>query len=867
VETARKERVKIRVPREARLVRFLMSPIGKAILGFCFIIFTIAGFTFTYYYVQYAKVIDQKLRGGPFTATSKIFAAPETVAVGDPGTPTEVAASLRRAGYSESRSNNVGSYNVHPDSVEIFPGPDSYFNQEPGVIRFAKDHIVRIISLSDNTDRTQFSLEPELLTNVYDKSREKQRIVHYGDIPQRLIHAIISVEDKRFFQHAGFDPIRIIRSAMVDVQQGRNAQGGSTLTMQLAKSLFLTQERTWRRKLPEIMITLQLEQRLTKQQILELYVNQIDLGRRGSFEIRGFGAAARAYFGKDLHALTLEQTATLAGMLNNPSIYSPFRHADRALERRNLVLSLMRTNGYINDRDYAVAIDKPMVVASAEAESSEAPYYVDMVNDELNQRFEDYDFKGQSDKIYTALDLNLQRAAAAAIKIGMQNVDDQIRKQRRFKGMNPPLPQCALIALDPHTGQILALAGGRNYGASQLNHVLAKRQPGSIFKPFVYAAAMNTAINGGTRTITPATTVVDEPTTFWYDGKPYEPSNFGQKFYGVVTLRQALARSMNIATIKVAEMVGYGTVVALAHKAGINTDVHGTPSSALGSYDSTPMEMAGAYTVFANGGTYVKPSFLALVKEQNGTVLYQHKPEPKPVLDPRVNYLMVSMMEEVLRSGTGAGVHAMGFNLPAAGKTGTSHDGWFAGFTSNLLCIVWVGFDDYKQLDLEGARSALPIWAEFMRRAAEFRAYRDVKNFQSPSGVASIQIDPESGMPATAQCPKKINEVFISGTEPVGSCPLHGGGSDNTNVSGWDAPPAPRPSTSQPQFPQQQQQPRPTSSQPQPQTIRPTAGQPRPPSESPSVSAAQSQPPEPADAADHDKKKKKGFFGRIFRRD
>jgi penicillin-binding protein 1B len=843
VETARKERVKIRVPREAGLVRFLMSPIGKTILGLFFVIFTVAGFTFTYFYVQYAKVIDQKLRGGPFTATSKIFAAPEIIAVGDPGTPTEIAASLRRAGYSESRNNPVGSYNVHLDSVEIFPGPESYFKQEPGVVHFAKDHITRIVALGDNTDRPQFSLEPELLTNVYDKNREKQRIVHYSDIPPVLIHAILSVEDKRFFSHAGFDPLRIIRSVMVDVKEGRNAQGGSTLTMQLAKSLFLTQERTWKRKLPEIMITLQLEQRLTKQEILELYVNQIDLGRRGSFEIRGFGEAARAYFGKDLHSLSLEQTATLAGMLNNPSIYNPFRHADRALERRNLVLALMRTNLYITDREYAVAIDKPISVATPEAESSEAPYYVDMVNDELTQRFEDYDFKGQSDRIYTALDLNLQRAAAQAIKIGMQNVDDQIKKQRRFKGMTPPLPQCALIAMDPHTGQILALVGGRNYGASQLNHVLAKRQPGSIFKPFVYAAAMNTAITGGTRTLTPATTVVDEPTTFWYDGKPYEPSNFGQKFYGVVTLRQALAHSMNIATIKVAEMVGYGAVVSLAHKAGINSDTHATPSVALGSYDATPMEMAGSYTLFANGGVYIKPSFLDKVTEPNGTAIYEHKAETKQVLDPRVNYLMVSMMEEVLRSGTGAGVHALGFNLPAAGKTGTSHDGWFAGFTSNLLCIVWVGFDDYKQLDLEGARSALPIWAEFMRRAAEFRAYRDVKYFQPPSGVVSIQIDPESGMPATAQCPKKINEFFISGTEPVGSCPLHGGSSlDNTNVSGWDTP---APSGSQP---------------------RPPAGKTfnMPPNE---TSTAADQVAEAPDSANpQEPKKKKGFFGRIFKR-
>ena len=864
METARKERVKIRVPREAGLVRFLLSPVGKTILGFFLIVFTIAGFAFTYFYVQYANEIDAKLKGGPFVVTSKIFAAPETVAIGDPGTSSEIAAALRRAGYSESRNNPVGSYNVHLDSVEIFPGPDSYFNQEPGVIRFSGGKIVRIISLSDNTDRGQFALEPELLTNVYDKNREKQRIVPLVDLPPVLIHAILSAEDKRFFQHAGFDPIGIIRSAMVDVEKGKNAQGASTLSMQLATALFLTgRERSWRRKLPEAMITLQLEQRLTKQEILELYCNQIPLGNRGSFGIRGFGEAARAYFGKDLHSLTLEQTATLAAMLKGPSIYNPFRHPEAVTERRNLVLQLMRANGYITDREYAVAADKPLVLAPAEAESSEAPYYVDMVNDELNQRFEDYDFKGQADRIYTALDLNLQRAAGEAGRIGMQEVDDRIKKQRRFKGRTPPRPQFALIAMDPHTGQIKALVGGRNYGASQLNRILAKRPPGSIFKPFVYAAAMNTAIAGGSRTLTPATTVVDEPTTFWYDGKPYEPGNFEKDFRGVVTLRQALAHSLNVATIKVAEMVGYGAVVSLAHKAGINEEVHATPAMAIGSYNATPLEMAGAYTVFANSGVYVKPSFIAQVKEPNGTVFYQQKPETKPVLDARVDYLMVSMLEEVLRSGTGAGVHSRGFNLPAAGKTGTSHDGWFAGFTSNLLCVVWVGFDDYSSLDLQGAYSALPIWAEFMKRAAAFREYRDVKYFSAPSGVVSIQIDPESGMPAAALCPKKINEVFISGTEPVGLCPLHGGSTpDNTNVSGWETPQPgspPRPPAGKSSVP--------------PMTVQPAPGQPRPPSEPSSgaeQTAASTPPRQPADAeapASSEPRKKKGFFGRIFKRE
>ncbi len=264
-----------------------------------------------------------------------------------------------------------------------------------------------------------------------------------------------------------------------------------------------------------------------------------------------------------------------------------------------------------------------------------------------------------------------------------------------------------------------------------------------------------------------------------------------------VTLRRALAKSMNIATIKVAEMVGYGAVVNLARKAGINGDVHATPAVALGAYEATPLEMAGSYTVFANGGQHVTPTFLSEIKDRNGKVIFEDKPETKRVLDPRVNYLMVSLLQEVMRSGTAAGVRGRGFTVPAAGKTGTSHDGWFAGFTSGLLCVVWVGFDDNRQLDLEGAHSALPIWTEFMKRAIQLRAYHEAKPFPAPQGVVTLDIDPESGMPATPMCPQHYSEVFIAGTEPVGTCPLHGGTGD-TNVSGWDTPTAAKPSAAQP---------------------------------------------------------------------
>jgi penicillin-binding protein 1B len=636
-----------------------------------------------------------------------------------------------------------------------------------------------------------------LVTNVSGPNREKRRMVRFADIPTVLVQAVTSAEDKRFFQHAGFDPIRIVKAAYIDLKEGRNAQGASTLSQQLARMFWLDTGKRWTRKLAEMIITLQLEQKLSKEAIFEDYANDIYLGWRGSFRIHGFGEAAEAYLGKDLSQITLPEAAELAGMIQRPALYDPFHHPDRLRERRNVVLGLMRQNGFLDGHDFSLAAEAPLTVAKTSAQSVEAPYFVDMVNDTLLARFQETDFQSNAFRIYTTLDMHLQRAAAEAIRIGMQNVDDQIHRQRRFRGQTPPEAQVALIAIDPHTGEVKALAGGRNYGVSQLNHVLAKRQPGSIFKPFVYAAALDTAVDGSPRVFTASTTLVDQPTIFWFDEKSYTPANFKNEYRGTVTLREALAHSLNNATVKLAEMVGYGKVVEMANRAGMNYSIHPTPAVALGSYDITPMEAVGAYTVFSNQGNYVKPNFISLVRSQDGKVVYRNQPEHKQVLDPRVAYLMTNLLEEVLRSGTAAGVRARGFTVPAAGKTGTSHDGWFAGYTSELLCVVWVGFDDNKELDLQGADSAAPIWTEFMKRALEYREYRDAKPFQSPDGIVSIDIDPQSGMPATPYCPVKRPEVYIAGTQPVGACPLHGGGRQGvTNVAGWETPSAGKPASS-----------------------------------------------------------------------
>jgi penicillin-binding protein 1B len=782
--------VKVQVPQKASLVRFFLHPVGKTLLLVVALTLTTGLGIFTYYYVKYSRLIEAKLAAGPFSNTSMLFAAPRTLTVGDVATPQEIAIELHHSGYNENRNNRMGYYTVKPDEIDIYPGPDSYFKRDEGVIKFANSKVARIISLADNTERTEYTLEPELISNLFDKNREKRRLVRYEDIPPVLVHAVVSAEDKRFFQHSGFDPIRIVKSAYVDVKTGQNAQGASTLSMQLAGMLFLNRsDRTWRRKLPEVLITMHLEQKLKKEQIFEYYANQVPLGNRGSFGIRGFGEASQVYFGKDVSRLTLPEAATLAGVIQQPSFINPYRWPDRAKLRRNIVLKMMHENKYISDAEFETAVASPMTLARGGGETAEAPNFVDLVNDTLIDKFPDYNFQGSAYRIYTTLDLNLQRDAVEAVRIGMEEADKRI-KNRKKKDPKYPDPQCALIAIDPQTGEVRALVGGRNYGVSQLDRILAKRQPGSSFKPFVYAAAMNTALNGGNVLLTPASMIQDEPTTFWFDGKPYEPSNFEKKFYGAVSIRDAMAKSLNVATVKVAEQIGYGAIVDLARKAGLNMDIQATPAVALGAYEVTPLEIAGGYTIYANKGIYSKPYFLTGITSDHGSNIFESKPEHRTVLDPRVAFLMDQLLEEVVRSGTGAGMYGRGINFPVAGKTGTSHDGWFAGFSSKLICVVWVGFDDNRELNLEGAHSALPVWAEFMKRAYTHREYRNVSEFTPPAGIVSVPIDPASGQLATASCPKVRNEYFIQGTQPVEMCQLHGGG--GTQVASWDTPPPER---------------------------------------------------------------------------
>lgn len=770
--------IRLQISPNSFLARIFISPIGRAFLAGTGFLLVSGLLVFGYLYSKYSREIDEKLAVGPFRNASRIYAAPHVLSLGDPLDREELIGQLRRSGYSEDSGNPIGHYKLRGEAIEVYPGPDSFFARDGGLIRIADDKISQIVSLADNSTRNQYQLEPELVTNLFDRSRQKRRILRYEDIPKVLVNAVVSVEDKRFFHHAGFDPIRIVKAILVDVSSGRHAEGASTISMQLARGFFLSMEKTWTRKLNELVYTLILEQKLTKEQIFEYYANYVPLGWRGGFNIFGFGEAAQSYLGKDVRDLTLPEAALLAGLIQRPSATNPFLYPDRAKNRRNIVLRLMRDNDYINDEQLAAARAAEVKAVRGNGDVAESAFFVDLVNDSLQQKLPGLDFQDGGYRIFTSIDMDLQKDASEALRLGLKEVDELIaRRHKKDKDGKTPEVQAALVAMDPRSGEIKALVGGRNYGVSQLNRTVAKRQPGSIFKPLVYAAALNTALYDSEKVFTPTSVLVDEPTVFSYDGKSYEPGNFGEKYYGAVTLRTALMKSLNIPTVKLAEAVGYEEVVKLARRAGLNMEVKPTPAVALGAYEVTPIEMAGAYTMFPSNGVASRPVWIRSIRDRHSGTVFEQKTERHEVLDPRINYLMVNLMEDVVRAGTGAGVRTRGFQVPAGGKTGSSRDGWFAGFTSKLVCVVWVGFDDNRDIKLEGSKTALPIWTEFMKRAHAHREYRNALGFEAPQGVVLAEVDVATGKLGVGK-----SEVYVAGTQPVE------GVTGQTQVFGWDTP-------------------------------------------------------------------------------
>jgi 1A family penicillin-binding protein len=596
-----------------------------------------------------------------------------------------------------------------------------------------------------------YDLNHHLAATFYSENR---RPVKLDEIPEFLRHAVIAVEDHRFYRHSGINPGRIIKAALYDLFHGNLEQGGSTITQQLVKNVYLNQERTFSRKFRELIIASKLELQLTKDQILELYLNKIYFGH-GAYGVK---VAAQTYFQKELNQLSPVEMAMLAGLPRGPAFYSPYKHPEKARERLLHTLTRMRECGYISQTQLEKYSRQTAELPGLNSKNNFAPYFMDLLQTEINKIF-----PGNPELLYTkgliiesTLDLNAQKAAQNSFIKGLP-------KMVQRKG-GIPQPQGALIAIDPKNGEIRALVGGSDYAKSQFNRATqARRQPGSAFKPMVYAAAFG---NGYTL----ASKFDRSPQTYYVYGKPYRPTDHDNEYAaGSLSLRNALATSSNVVAVKLLQAIGYKPVINLARQLGIKAKLYQYPSMALGTCDLTPLELAGAYLPFANGGTFYQPTTIRRILDRQGRVLYRNSPEGTQALDPNIAFLLTQALTDVLKTGTAANAGQQ-FHRPAAGKTGTTNsnrDTWFVGYTPDLLTCVFIGCDHYER-SLPGVAGyvAAPIWANFMTEALKKTPVRD---FPVPSGIKAVTICKSSGMLARESCPAQT-EYFWSGTEPVERC-------------------------------------------------------------------------------------------------
>ena len=696
----------------------------------------------------------------------------------------DFSASLARLRYVETRGRPAtpGQFQRRPDGWEIVlraaPGSG---RREPQRIRLEAwdDRITRV--LVDGRAVDGASLDPEILTSIDDRPGEEYRRVRLTEVPVTLLSAILAAEDHRFFEHAGLDLHGVVRAAWVNLRAGRITQGGSTITQQLVKNRLLTSRRSYLRKLREAWLAAVVEWRYPKEQIFESYLNELYLGQRGPLAIRGVGAAARTYFRKEVHQLTLAEAALLAGMARAPNTYSPLLSPERARARRDVVLARMLELGKIVESEYAAARREPLRVERAGSPGQSAPYFADRVRQEVEDVFGG-NVGGRGARVFTTLDSSLQRFAEAALSRGLDRLEAQTPRLRRAAGGQRV--QAAFVVLDPATGGIRTLVGGRDYQTSQFNRaVFAHRQPGSAFKPFVYAAAL--AERGGQPAFTATSFVDDTPITLTSGNKPWSPRNYDDRYEGRVSVRRALEQSLNAATVRVALEIGLPEVIHTAQRLGLAGDLAPVPAVALGAFEVTPLDLARAYLPFANGGFRPGPSStIRTVSESDGAEIALAREAPTAVMSPAEAYLMTSLLAGVITSGTASSARALGVTGDVAGKTGTTNDArdaWFVGYSPGLLALVWVGFDDNTPLGLSGAQAAVPIWADFMKQVAT--AY-GTSSFAVPAGVTVARIDPTTGKLATRYCPTVVQETFLTGTEPP-PCPEHSGGVSDQVIDWW----------------------------------------------------------------------------------
>jgi len=730
-------------------------------ISFATLIILASFLTAAYFWFEYSDVIDHRLLSGEvYTPNAGIYSAPKILKDGETLTPDELVGYLKSAGYIEKNNQADASrsrYHLEKNQVEIEPGTTGTIDGAkvfPSlVVKFTKDgKAVETITDADaKKDVDQTRLEPKMLSSIAEEGNGRRKVVTFNDLPKHLVKAITVTEDRAFFEHYGVNFRGIARALWrryekEDDNSPLARQGGSSITQQLVKNLLLSNEQSLTRKAKEAYMSVILETRLTKEEIFTLYANQIYLGQQNGISIYGVGEASNVYFGKDVSQLTLPEAAFLAGIIRSPNRYNPYKNLERVTERRNQVLDSMLEAGEISQvqHDEGAKSKLELKQISATKDLQGMPYFSQYAIDELPKIVTDPEAV-QHLRVYTTIDPDLQKKAYEIVAARLEKLDKYFPKKEKGN-LN-----AALVAIRPKTGEIVAMVGGRNYLENQFNRAtMAQRQPGSVFKPFVYATAINTAYDSSTRVLTAASLFRDEKKIFMSGSDQYAPNNYGDTFSNKdLTLRDALVKSKNTITVDIGMELNIGKVMNLAAKAGLPKVEKAYPSMALGTAEATPLQMATAYTIFPNLGDKVSPVAINRVTTGEGKTITEPKTEKKNVLRPDVAYIMDDMLKDVINKGTATAAQGWGFRNVAgkygfAGKTGTSRDGWFAGFTPDLVCVVYVGFDDNDDLNMKGADSALPIWADFMRAALDLHPEWN-GDWQMPATVRKAEIDMRNG--------------------------------------------------------------------------------------------------------------------------
>ncbi|KJS30988.1 MAG: hypothetical protein VR64_12935 [Desulfatitalea sp. BRH_c12] len=679
---------------------------------------------------------------------------------------------LKRIGYRERETlpARQGEIHITPNRLHIFLHDlETPWEKRPGFlasVELSAGHILSMTRKADGEDLPMIEIDPEEIALFFGQERERRLLVSIEQIPDFFIHAVLAAEDARFYQHWGIDPLGILRALATNLRHGSIRQGGSTITQQLAKNYFLTPNRNLKRKFQEMMLAFIMELKFSKDEILEIYLNEIYLGQKGSVAINGIGEAARFYFGKPIQNLSLSEAVVIAGLIKAPNAYSPYVNTKACHARKNMVLKAMVQKGYLTNEEYSAEQDKFIEPVGYTQYGKMAPYFIDYLSNQLMALYQPDDLSSLGLSIYTSLDSQVQMAAEEALQNGLGRLEKSLSA---LKQASTAKLQGAIVVLQPKTGHILAMVGGRNYDDSQFNRITqARRQPGSAFKPFVFYTGLDT--------FTPISLLSNQPKIYKVDGKDWKPKNFQKSTPQSVTVRYAIENSYNLATIDLAVQVGLARIIETARGFGFSTPLDPYPSLALGAFEVIPLELAGAYGVFAAEGVFAHPLALKAVANENGDLLEQRHLAIEQKITPQKAFMMNALLKGVVENGTARSIITSGFHWPAAGKTGTTNDNrdaWFIGYTPDILALVWVGFDNGDSIHATGSTAALPIWLELMN---DIPHHISGSQFREPAGIVKRPICGDAGNPVVSYaCSNPFEEYFLQENAPEAP-PVHSRG-------------------------------------------------------------------------------------------